>query len=209
MGLLDDIDPDEQLLPELAPYLTTAGALPMLAHPLVHTILPMASLANRQYRMAIDALDDAAKAQDWRTWIDIHAKPYRMQALHELVDEGTLGLGDEPLITELLIHVWVLIENVWQVHDELEQLIEWIDRAVVDADPFMAELPDTVTVYRGHHGVNEAGHSWTTDRAQAEWFASRFRSGAGELLVAERTVSKAKVIFATNVRGEHEVVIRP
>jgi hypothetical protein len=209
MSWIDDIDPAEAILPELAPYLTTTGSLALISHPLVHSILPMPALVNRQYRLAQQELERAARERDWRAWIGVHAKPYQMQALHELVEEGMLGRGDEPLITELLIGVWTIIENVWQMHEEIEALVEWIDRPTVEADPFMQSLPDILTVYRGHQGVNEAGYSWSADRVQAEWFARRFQSGHGEALIAERTISKTDILFATDQRGEREVVISP
>jgi hypothetical protein len=195
----------EPLCDELAVCLTTgAGSgVPLLAHPLVHMIFPVPGHANVLLRVRSRIRDEAMEAENWPLWVGIHEKPYRMDALYQLVSEG--HLTDAVTITELFIDVWTIIENVWQSHEEIEYLLDYIDRDVAMQDEFMAALPETFTVYRGHHCVNLTGMSWTTSREKAEWFAKRYMNEGG---VVERTVTKDEVVFATDDRGEKEVVLR-
>jgi hypothetical protein len=73
------------------------------------------------------------------------------------------------------------------------------------------DLPERVQVWRGTSGipfeVAVAGYSWTTDRATACWFAMRSQPDAGSPLVVTATVSKSRIVYASNEREEHEVVL--
>lgn len=82
------------------------------------------------------------------------------------------------------------------------------------AFPLPAELPDVVTVWRGtsHLPIKEAktGHSWTTDRDCACWFAMRLAGNDGSPLVLAADVAKRDIALFTYERSESEaVLIRP
>lgn len=65
---------------------------------------------------------------------------------------------------------------------------------------------DAVTVYRGQNRHGPAGLSWTTDENIAHWFACR---GPGIPIVYQCTAKRSRIVFATNVNDEREIVLRP
>jgi hypothetical protein len=69
------------------------------------------------------------------------------------------------------------------------------------------QLPDVVTIHRGHQRVNRHGLSWTLDRDKAEWFAKRFRARRWE--VTTRQVAREDIIAVVLGRGEQEVIWVP
>jgi len=69
---------------------------------------------------------------------------------------------------------------------------------------------DTVRIYRGTSGVSEyraaSGHSWTTDRGVAAFFATIYRPSGAPLVIAA-DVPREDVLMYTNGRGEAEVLL--
>lgn len=74
-----------------------------------------------------------------------------------------------------------------------------------------AELPEVVTVWRGSSSLQlseaKTGHSWSTDRDVACWFAMRFADRNGSPLVLRADVSKPDIALFTNDRSESEAVL--
>lgn len=74
-------------------------------------------------------------------------------------------------------------------------------------------LPPKVTVWRGgrwHHHRLVLGLSWTTSRAVACWFATKWGAIAHRAegpLVVRATVDRRRILHASNERCESEVVI--
>lgn len=82
------------------------------------------------------------------------------------------------------------------------------------AFPIPAELPEMVTLWRGTSKLTIAeareGHSWTTERDTACWFAMRFAEVNGNPLVLTAEVAKSDIALFTNAREESEaLLIRP
>lgn len=79
------------------------------------------------------------------------------------------------------------------------------------AFPLPAEIPDVLTVWRGTSSlpidVARTGHSWTTDRDMACWFAMRFADHNGSPLVLAADVAKSDIALFTNDRSESEAVL--
>jgi hypothetical protein len=73
------------------------------------------------------------------------------------------------------------------------------------------DLPDRVQIWRGTSGLSfsdaVAGYSWTTDRATACWFAMRRQRDGGAPLVVTASAAKSQIVYASNERREHEVVL--
>jgi hypothetical protein len=69
---------------------------------------------------------------------------------------------------------------------------------------------DKVRIYRGTSGVSEyraaSGHSWTTDRGVAAFFATIYRPSCAPLVIAA-DVPREDVLMYTNGRGEAEVLL--
>lgn len=212
MDALVDMFGEEELHADLIPYVRDGATGRMLHHPLV--IDPFFSphmhrLANRQYAAKVEALDRAVAAKDWHLVVFLHERPYRLDAFAEYAE----AMSDREY-WQLLSAIWVDTESLSSDQSEWWELLmadrpgrdEWFmddaDRAV------LCGLPDVVTVWRGvnEDGGNESGLSWTLDREQAVWFATRF-GRRGVLL--EVTLERSEIIACVAGRGEQEVILDP
>lgn len=79
------------------------------------------------------------------------------------------------------------------------------------AFPLPDELPERVTLWRGTSRLTPAeavqGHSWTTDRDVACWFAVRFASRNESALVLSAEVARADIALFHLGRSESEAVL--
>jgi hypothetical protein len=151
----------------------------------------------------------ALAAEDWSTFMWIHERPWRLDALLEIADRL-----DDKTYWDLVGTVWADSENIWQNLYEWGELLS--DRrpgheAMMDDDELMAlhALPDTLTIYRGHRAWNQDGWSWTLDSAKAEWFAKRLAQEGDECYVTVAEVDKVDVVAYLAGRGEDEIVVDP
>jgi len=119
-------------------------------------------------------------------------------------------------IAYAIAHSWPLAEWPQQALGIDAWLAIW-DAALPDAGGhYLAEavvtpidsLPDSLHLYRGCSAGMEAGMSWTADRDQAVWFATRFGSRWGEPMLLETDVPSALVLgHFREARREDEWVI--
>jgi len=203
---------DDPLHPDLEPYVHETGlGMRVLQHPLVYCVpYTHTSIANHAYLVKTLALQRARDERSWQTYVWLHERPYRLQALCEI--EYEFDTDEE--FWEMLRDVWMDSENVWQNFDDWVAFFSNLDnRAGMSAlmseeeRVLLAALPDRVTVYRGAvDGLNEDGISWTLDQDRAVWFASRFNKG-GEVFT--RVVDKSEVVAYFTGRGEEEIVVCP
>ena len=212
---------NEELHPDLEPYLHETSTLGnVLSHPLVYQVpFHSAALANRVYEHKKERLDSALKERDTHSFVFLHERPYRVQALSELQTNGLLLDDDEG--RELVSSVWSDSENIWQNTEEWYELLggiglHWEDdeRAAFEALP--RDERGRITIYRGgiesdtYSNVTEDGaFSWTTSRETASWFARRFNDNGrrGTSLVATAKVHPRFVVGYLTGRGEAEVVV--
>jgi hypothetical protein len=205
----------EELRDELKLALHSENDFPVLKHPLVFAVpyIPqMNAFYNEQYEQKLQAVDEAFRDHNWTGFIFLHERPYRLDAFSDI----------EHLVTpekywELLGMVWSDSENIWQ------NLGAWIDyfsderpgrehMMEEDEREAFAQLPDTLTIYRGYcRGSNMKSCSWTLDQKRAEWFAKRFAvvNGPDSPRVAEGVVAKSDVIAYFTERQESEIVVLP
>ena len=144
-------------------------------------------------------------------------KPYRVLALHAIHTEV-----EASNFWHLFHHWWNTIENP---SDHLDKVLEMLDHTSglqqdlhfdpsrlneMDAEDLDAynDLPYMFTVYRGCHGFNEDGVSWTTDEEVAKKFALRMAID-GKCVLIEGTVHKNDIIAYYLGRGEDEIVVHP
>lgn len=209
----------EPLLPELEAYVSFCESLGMKVfhHPLIIDIpFTSAALVNARYTFKKKALEQHIANGEWDRAIALTERPYRLDQLLKL--ESRM---DRSAFMESSAYVWIDSENIFQ-HQRVWRRIwssvtssdwEWLlEDFELDA---LADLPDVITVYRGV-GLENAkrGLSWTTDRAQAEWFARRNARSASSFEDAEAvlitgTVKKQDVAAYFLGRGESEVVALP
>jgi hypothetical protein len=163
---------------------------------------------NEQYSYKRKALIVAASQKDWHTYVFLHERPYRLDALIHISE--TYSLSNKKF-WELVGSVWTDSENIYQNVKEWQEV--WATgrpnhQAAMTKDErlALAALPDELTIYRGaREDLNEDGLSWTTDRARAEWFAKRFNR-EGDAVVLEARVTKHDVLAYFTGRNESEVV---
>lgn len=228
---------EEPLHPDLVPYLDTETD--SLRHPLVYQVFGMRpGVANYIYEQKKKGIARAIKAKDWHSYVFLHERPYRTDALLQVMDlHGALADEVKDLsvkeVAELVASVWTDSENIWQNTDEWAQIWGflqstsipsgktvipgWVRRLMLneeDAQVFDA-LPEHFTIYRGAtRGLNDLGWSWTLDHQQAVWFARRWAIHGDrqqEPVVVHGVVAKEKVLayFDADHRGEKEIVVNP
>lgn len=203
----------EPLHPDLAAHLTTTpGGLSALKHPLVFDVpfIPqLAYRANDMYAHKTAALDRAWNEENWDSYVWLHERPYRADALLAIADDVS---DDE--YWELVRDVWIDTENLWQWGDRLERLL-LADRpgreSMMDDDERheLEAMPPTVTVYRGCKDHNRRGWSWTWDREVAERLAKRLTFGGQQPLVLSAKVARDRIVAHFLSRGECEIVANP
>lgn len=134
-------------------------------------------------------------------------KPYLLFFLSQI--RNYLSLKD---FSEFLGDAWVRSENGNNDPNvELHKIVRWFRSADKNAlmddkeRKVFAELPATITVYRGvGKNRNPKGISWTQDFQLARWFANRFGSGG---YIEKTTITKNDVLAYFMSRGESEVVV--
>lgn len=203
----------EELHPELALHLVKCGRFPALRHPLVYDVPYFSALNARHNKMLAckkKELEKAQQAGDLSSYVWLHERPYRLQAFTDFQGEIT-----DKDYWETLGSIWIDSENIWQnlkgwkallssSHPEREFFMDDGDRAALAK---LRAEKETVTVYRGHQGLNRNGLSWTLDRDKARWFSRRLLSGKKKGEVAERTVNLSDVFAYLGGRGEQEIIL--
>lgn len=202
-NLRDLFGMDETLDAALVPYLEELeGFGQCLKHPLVFSVPYMGEngMLNQRLDQKQRACDKAWDNNEWATFMWLHERPYRLQALLEM--EPYL---DDDEYWDVLASAWVDTENAWQNLEEWYEL--W--QSERDGRP-KVELPegsaDVLTIYRG---VREPGHdgiSWTLSYEKAKWFALRLTYGDDKAYVLTATVEARRVWFYSDDRGEQEVL---
>lgn len=145
-------------------------------------------------------------------------KPYRILALHAVHTE---------IFAEnfwhLFHHWWTTVENPSEYIKYIEEML-CHNTAGLQQDLHFDEsrlnemheedlkaynsLPDTFTVYRGCHGFNEDGVSWSLDREVAEKFAINMAID-GKRMLLEGVVHKNDIVAYYTGRHEAEIVVLP
>jgi hypothetical protein len=192
---------------DLVDYVTDGGEL---RHPMLFDSFPKETArVNRLYFQKLEGLEQAEADGDWSSYVDLHEKPYRLDAI---LCAAHRGLTDHPSsYWQLVGHVWIASENIFQ---NLEEWREVWGAPLDDRRACMSEsdsrsldaLSDQFEVWRGTSYRNSVnGLSWTLDEEKATWFARRFRSEPNPLLV-KGTVKKSDVLAYFGQRGEREIV---
>jgi hypothetical protein len=200
---------DEPLNPELAEYLDDLGSMgPFVRHPLVYGFAGTPGLLNQKLAAKKEALAEAEAERDWGTFIWLHERPYRLEALLDVRDAAD---GQE--FWDLMGEVWLDSENIWQNLDTWKMLWDEPDSHKVmseDEAAYLASLPDTVEIYRGiclrHEEMNEDGLSWTVNPERAEWFSRRQANGNPSYVITAE-IDKSSIYAYLDHRGEAEVVV--
>lgn len=199
----------EELDPELAECVMELGLGTWIKHPLVNDFYTPAfnAMHNRQLRQKRVMLAEAEENEDWHTYVFLHERPWRRDALMDIDDHLT-----DRRYWELLRDIWIDSENLHEWGDDIAELMARPGkRFFMDGGERrrLERLADPVTIYRGHKSDNKYGWSWTLDKSRAEWFARRFAGHRGEGFLSKGRIAKKDVIAFTNGRNESEIVADP
>lgn len=211
----------EELDPALALYIDRDGLFgPSIKHPLVFSIFhnpAMNAYVNAQFKQKKKALKRAENKCDWRTYVWLHERPYRIDAFLDVS-----WRLDGPRYWELLGRVWSDTENSWQNMSEWrealtadpegrEMMSDEDVRCVFDLTPEKGGLLPMTRIYRGYRFDDALqGYSWTLDKARARWFAGRLRQDDHPSpKIASGFVAREHVIAYLTGRDEQEIVTLP
>jgi hypothetical protein len=211
-NLMKILASDEPLHDDLVPYFENKEGITSLRHPLVYQVFGVNNgLANKQYEQKTKAVAKAIREGKWYTYVFLHERPYRCDALIAVRDDVGVRISDEDW-WKLVGAVWTDSENIWQNFAEWDDILntERPEReCMMNADERVVfdSLPNEITVYRGStRGLNEGGLSWTTDHAVARFFARRYdHKGSG--VIDHGVVPKALVVAYFDGRNENEIVV--
>lgn len=139
-------------------------------------------------------------------------RPYRKDVAETLLIEQ--GLAKEMQTEELrslILWLWTDTEFPSRSRDTWQRIFDALREQL--APPFgdldLGEK-DTMTVYRGiaidDEEVEDDGLSWTISKETAAWFARRLLDDEQEAMILEGEVAVMDIWFATDGRGEKEVV---
>jgi hypothetical protein len=160
---------------------------------------------NECYRAKKESVARAITEKNWGTYVSLHERPYRLNALLDAVEAGLAGAE----YWKLVGRVWTDSENIWQHAKIWRHIWSTTDSgraAAMDDEEqkTLAALPNTVTIYRGtEYPRNRRPLSWTLDQEKALWFANRFAK-SGYLLTGE--IQKKDILAVILGRKESEVV---
>ena len=211
----------EELDPALALYIDRDGPFgPSIKHPLVFSIVhtpSMNAFVNAQFKQKKAALKKAKNKCDWRSYVWLHERPYRIDAFLDIS-----WRLDGPRYWDLLGQVWSDTENSWQNMGEWreaftadregrEMMSDEDVRCVFDLPPEEGGLLPMTRIYRGYRFDDALqGYSWTLDKARARWFANRLRQDDHPSpKIVSGFVAREHVIAYITGRDEQEIVTLP
>ena len=202
-------DKMEELHPELKACLENRGGIPYLRHKWVISPFhnPMFNaMVNQSYLHKSKRVDEAFKERDWASFVFLHERPYRAQAMLEILHHLTATRPG-----------WSVIESVWTdsefpyVNRKMWAMVFGHENArwmmdEEDADT-LNHLPDEILIWRGCSKKHVRGFSWSLSEEKARWFATRFDYPNPVLCC--RCVRKEDVVAYLSGRGEKEILIHP
>ena len=211
--MMELMNREELLTDELAPYVRHDGAFgPLLHHPLVIEIFfrpTHCALVNERFRYKVKERDRAAREGRWETYVFVHERPYRVQALAQAVARGAKN------IERLVAQTWIDSENIYQNKAAWKMIWSSLPspRDTMDANERVVYdcMPETVTIHRGirRKSYSPRGMSWTRDKERAVWFAHRWKQRGDKPVVLTAEVGKKNVLAFFMGRGEEEIVALP
>ena len=203
------------LNPELEPWLVQTSFGTALKHPLLYS-LPYNSafngMLNAQIAAKLKAVKQAKQRRRWPSYIGLHERAWRLQALQEIADSLR-----PRTYWALLGEVYTDSENLWQNLDLWHDMLDdprpdrqWL--MTVGERREFKRLPETLKVYRGYiYGQQEQGLSWSLRPGVAHWFALRHASEDDDRhgRVLEGEVQRSDALAYFTGRNEAEIVALP
>lgn len=198
----------EELHPDLKSCIQPYEDLLILRHSLVSMVpysSDMNAFLNHQLLHKKSQLKAAVESNDWLQYCYLHERPYRFNAFLEIQEKL-----DDGLYWEILSRLWTDSENLREYNVDALLRSDRSNRICMmdeEEQAFFANLPDQITVYRGHQQINVNGWSWTLDFHQAHKFAHRFKSNDAKVSVAK--INKVDALACLLSRSEYEIIAQP
>lgn len=204
--ILTSIDAPEAdlLLPPLRAALIEMDMGIAIKHPWVNQCMGiMVGQANKQLIGKIGMTRDylgEKPVPNWEAYLHVVVeRPWRMPTLEQLWVNGRL---DKEQLRDLLPGIWTDTEMPSTNLARPVYLWEVAEFATDDQDEW-DDLPDSFPIYRGGPAY---GISWTREKAQAKWFATRLGQ---DFPVWETTINKSQALGYLTGRGESEIILPP
>ena len=204
-----------ELHDDLKPYLTTTDfGMECIHHPLVVSIMHHEMLndhTNKRYEYLKEKVSKALQDGDYSTYVFLHERPYRLEALVDIMDLD----HDSKDYWEMVSSVYIDSENIHQYFDDWLSILNFDSenkKYLMDDEEILSleSFDDELTVYRGYNGKGTRyGLSWTIDKNIAEFFAKRFVNSESNAKIAVGKVKKADVIAYLTGRNESEILVNP
>jgi hypothetical protein len=157
---------------------------------------------------------EAWEQKDYGFYVNLHERPYRLDALQEVLTSGEPKSNKEA--ARLVGDFWIDSENIWQNRRAWTRVWRALKEPHAAMSPDEATafgtLPDTFAVYRGvrdQHDDTWRGLSWTLDQDKAHWFAQRFAAEYDQPIVLSGRILKKHAFAYFSGRNESEVVLWP
>jgi hypothetical protein len=211
MNTFDLFNKVEDLDPELEAHFNKSHGFPCIQHPLVYSMMhspQMNAVVNYQLKHKKEAVEKAKKEKNWNSYVFLHERAYRVNAL-----SGIVQFIKTKQYWELLASVWVDSENIFQ-NEELWNKLLCVSLPGTMMNKGEAKkldhMPDEFEIYRGYSISNRwKGLSWTIKKDKALWFATRFKRPNETAKLAYGTIKKEDVIAYLESRQESEIVVFP
>lgn len=196
-----------ELCLELQKYITNINGMKFIHSPYIVSLYNGTDIENEcynnQYNKIKNMMQIALKKKDYKKYLFLCSRPYRLQKFLEIF----LNITNNNQLFDLLEYVWIDSENpsinidVWKELFSLPQLKSIFEKTKID-------LPEKVIIYRGTNKSNDTGISWTLDYNIAKMFANNNFTTVGDIdgIVLEKEVNKKDIIFYTNRRNEKEII---
>ena len=199
----------EPLREELQPYMWKDGPLgPCIKHKWVNEMTHIPGVANQLFEAKQEIADEAVKQSNWFLFVFTHERPWRVDALRELLVENHLGIHD-PEFQRITRQVWTDSENIyqnlafWGAIFDCHDGHHWMDEDERAQLQVMRGTEQHLLLYRGE--CNDGGYSWTLSKATAKFFADR---GVNEATGIVRHASvDSRDVFAYLDTGESEILV--
>jgi hypothetical protein len=214
--LMEALQRDEELLPELRECVVTERGITVVRHPFVNELFTTPAVANLTFRTRLQAFTQHLKVGEIDAAFGYVAAPHRFQIFH-----GHFGPGadDERKISDKAYWNavgWMFTATEFPFNDPLTIQLLTNPRPgrhhLMSAGErkALAAMPKRLTIYRGYDSKrgNPNGWSWTTDQRIAEWFAVRLSGKrSGKPCIAVGAAARDDVLAHFTGRDEAEVLI--
>jgi hypothetical protein len=208
----------QELNGELVESIIESKGMLFIQHPLLTTLYceQLNAFYNRSLEQQKESIAEALEKNDLEQVIFLHSRPFRMNALIEMVTLAANRRRDVDQIARLILSTWVDAE--WPGAADKDVLSLWLtmfNQYVRDSElgrKAREHVPEQL--FRGTIGYEikhrRLGLSWTASKERAIWFATRSVQYFGGVPIVYSVQPKREEILAIYCdRSEDEFILDP